>query len=61
MSSNPDSTSDDDFIIGVLQVLQRPRSFRDRFNPFTEYDDTDFKQRSGTYEIFDMTIFTYYK
>ncbi|XP_060855453.1 putative nuclease HARBI1 [Metopolophium dirhodum] len=44
-SSDSDSTSDDDFIIGVLQVLPRPRSFRDRSNPFTEYDDTDFKQR----------------
>lgn len=40
-----DSSSDEDFVIEVLQVLPRPRYFRDRENPFTEYEDTDFKQR----------------
>ncbi|CAI6348198.1 unnamed protein product [Macrosiphum euphorbiae] len=44
-SNDSSSSSDEDFIIGVLQVLPRPRYFRDRSNPFSEYDDTDFKQR----------------
>jgi hypothetical protein len=46
-SSDSDSTTDDDFIIEVLQMLPRPRFFRDRSNPFTEYDDIDFIQRFG--------------
>jgi len=44
-SNDSSSSSDEDFIIDVLQVLPRPRYFRDRSNPFSEYDDTDFKQR----------------
>lgn len=44
-SNDSSSSSDEDFIIDVLQVLLRPRYFRDRLNPFSEYDDTDFKQR----------------
>jgi len=59
-SSNDSSLSsdDEDFIIDVLQVLPRPRYFRDRSNPFSEYDDTDFKQRFRYLylkNIFDFT------
>jgi len=60
-SSDSDKTTDDDFVIEVLQVLPRLRFSGDRSNPFTEYDDTDFIQRSGTFKILDLTIFTYYK
>lgn len=62
-SSDSNSTSDDDFIIEVLQVLPRSRSFHDRSNPFTEYDDIDFKQRFRYLlinKIFNLTIFIYY-
>lgn len=47
MDSLTSSSSSDDelFIIEVLQFLPRPRFFRDRSNPLTEYDDVDFKQR----------------
>jgi len=43
--SDSDSSSDDDFVIEVFRVLPRPRFFHDRSNPFTEYDDINFKQR----------------
>ncbi|KAF0767076.1 putative nuclease HARBI1 [Aphis craccivora] len=44
-SNDSSSSSDEDFIIDVLEVLPRPRYFRNRSNPFSEYDNTDFKQR----------------
>lgn len=41
-SSDSEETIDDYFAIDVIQVLPRPRFFRDRSNLFMEYDDTDF-------------------
>lgn len=45
LSASSSSSDDELFIIDVLQLLPRPRFFRDRSNPLTDYDDVDFKLR----------------
>lgn len=41
-STSASSSSDEEFI---ANALPRPRYFRDRSNPLTEFDDIDFMQR----------------
>jgi len=45
LSASSSSNNDELFIINVLRLLPRPRFFRDRSDPLTDYDDVDFKQR----------------
>lgn len=45
MDSTSSSSSDEEFIVDVCNVLPRPRYFRDGSNPIIEFDDIDFKQR----------------
>lgn len=37
--------SGDDFIIDVFHLMPKQQNFHERSNPFTEFGDTDFKQR----------------
>ncbi|CAI6368620.1 unnamed protein product [Macrosiphum euphorbiae] len=56
LSASSSSIDDELFVIDVLQLLPRPRFFRDRSNPLTDYDDVDFKQRFSLSKCMFMNL-----